>query len=158
MQTYFLSHINYWDMDLYLLDCQLRALQSSGSVWKSRWPSWTLRPNEPYGFRGRKAILNTFIGRFPSDGAASMEVKGVNLFCYKSRKIAHHHWATILELLSYQKRRVDATNRNTEKFVSALLSSIWHLIILHILFRLGRWWEQLQTFVIGLNKNVFKTK
>ena len=25
---------------------------------KSRWPSWAFRPNEPYGFRGRKAILN----------------------------------------------------------------------------------------------------
>ena len=25
---------------------------------KSRWPSWAVRPNEPSGFRGRKAILN----------------------------------------------------------------------------------------------------
>ena len=25
---------------------------------ESRWPSWAVRPNEPYGFRGRKAILN----------------------------------------------------------------------------------------------------
>ena len=24
----------------------------------SRWPSWAVRPNEPHGFRGRKAILN----------------------------------------------------------------------------------------------------
>ena len=32
--------------------------QSSGAVWKSRWPCWAFRPNEPYGFRGRKAILN----------------------------------------------------------------------------------------------------
>ena len=32
--------------------------QSSGAVLKSRWPSWALRPNELYGFRGRKAILN----------------------------------------------------------------------------------------------------
>ena len=31
--------------------------QSSGAVWKSRWPSWTFLPNEPYGFRGHKAIL-----------------------------------------------------------------------------------------------------
>ena len=31
---------------------------SSGAVWKSRWPSWAVRPNEPYGFRGRKATLN----------------------------------------------------------------------------------------------------
>ena len=23
----------------------------------SRWPSWAFRPNEPCGFRGRKAIL-----------------------------------------------------------------------------------------------------
>ena len=27
-------------------------------VWKSRWPSWAFRPNEPYGFCGRKATLN----------------------------------------------------------------------------------------------------
>ena len=27
-------------------------------MWKSRWPSWAFRPNEPYGFCGRKAILN----------------------------------------------------------------------------------------------------
>ena len=33
--------------------------QTSGAVWKSRWPSWAFRrPNEPYGFRGRKAPLN----------------------------------------------------------------------------------------------------
>ena len=31
---------------------------SSGAVWESRCPSWAVRPNEPYGFRGRKAILN----------------------------------------------------------------------------------------------------
>ena len=29
---------------------------SSGAVWESRWPSWAVRPNEPSGFRGRKAI------------------------------------------------------------------------------------------------------
>ena len=29
-----------------------------GAVLSPRWPSWALRPNEPYGFRGRKAILN----------------------------------------------------------------------------------------------------
>ena len=32
--------------------------QSSGAVWESRWPSWAPRPNEPYGFRGRKATLS----------------------------------------------------------------------------------------------------
>ena len=32
--------------------------RSSGAVWESRWPSWAVRPNEPSGFRGRKAILN----------------------------------------------------------------------------------------------------
>ena len=31
---------------------------SSGAVLESRWPSWAVRPNEPSGFRGRKAILN----------------------------------------------------------------------------------------------------
>ena len=31
---------------------------SSEPCGKSRWPSWAGRPNEPSGFRGRKAILN----------------------------------------------------------------------------------------------------
>ena len=35
-----------------------RTTHSSGAVWESRWPSWAVRPNEPHGFRGRKAILN----------------------------------------------------------------------------------------------------
>ena len=32
--------------------------ESSGAVWESRWPSWAPRPNEPYGFCGRKATVN----------------------------------------------------------------------------------------------------
>ena len=32
--------------------------QSSGVVWKSRWPSLAPSPNEPYGFCGCKATLN----------------------------------------------------------------------------------------------------
>ena len=35
-----------------------RRNHSSGAVWESRWPSWAVRPNEPSGFGGRKAILN----------------------------------------------------------------------------------------------------
>ena len=43
----------------YILFASDTALhQSSGAVWKSRWPSWAFRPNEPYGFCGRKATLN----------------------------------------------------------------------------------------------------
>ena len=34
------------------------SVQSLGVVWKSRWPSRAFRPNEPYGFCGRKATLN----------------------------------------------------------------------------------------------------
>ena len=37
---------------------QAHHCQSSGAVWKSRWPSWAFRPNEPYGFCGRKATPN----------------------------------------------------------------------------------------------------
>ena len=32
--------------------------QTSGAVWKSRWPSWAPVPNKPYGFCGHKATLN----------------------------------------------------------------------------------------------------
>ena len=48
----------------WFLGCVYNALlvsvadQSSGAVSKSRWPSWAVRPNEPPGFRGRKAVLN----------------------------------------------------------------------------------------------------
>ena len=35
--------------------------------------------------------FGAFIGHFPSDGAASNAVKGLNIFNYKSRIIAHHH-------------------------------------------------------------------
>ena len=34
------------------------VMQSSGAVWESRWPSCAVRPNEPYGFRGLKDLLN----------------------------------------------------------------------------------------------------
>ena len=34
------------------------ASQSSGAVWKSKWPSCASHPNEPCGFCGRKATLN----------------------------------------------------------------------------------------------------
>ena len=33
-------------------------VQSSGAVRKSKWPTRAPRPNEPYGFCGRKATLN----------------------------------------------------------------------------------------------------
>ena len=36
-----------------------REDHSSGAVWESRWPSSAVRPNEPSGFLGRKAILNS---------------------------------------------------------------------------------------------------
>ena len=29
---------------------------SSGAVWESRWQSWAVCPNQPYGFCGRKVI------------------------------------------------------------------------------------------------------
>ena len=32
--------------------------QSSGAVWKSRWPPWAPVPNSPYGLCGREATLN----------------------------------------------------------------------------------------------------
>ena len=43
---------------LFTAFCMYSAAHSSGAVWESRWPSWAGRPNEPSGFRGRKAILN----------------------------------------------------------------------------------------------------
>ena len=33
-------------------------------MWKSRWPSWAPRPNEPYGSCGRKAKLNHVLRRW----------------------------------------------------------------------------------------------
>ena len=60
------SHTNVWthentthtDRNGYKrVSAALADAHSSGAVWESRWPSWAVRPNEPSGFRGRKAIL-----------------------------------------------------------------------------------------------------
>ena len=64
-------HLNANERDFFLLEpsAELQSIlggsvvtnrdyQSSGAVWKSRWPSWAFRPNEPFGFRGRKSLLN----------------------------------------------------------------------------------------------------
>ena len=37
---------------------EIGEMDSSGAVWELRWPSWAFRPNEPYGFCGRKDLLN----------------------------------------------------------------------------------------------------
>ena len=37
---------------------------SSGGAWKSKWPSWAFRPNEPCDFCGRKATL-TMLRHWP---------------------------------------------------------------------------------------------
>ena len=55
--------------------------QSSGAVWKSRWPSWAFRPNEPYGFCGRKATLNH----------ASALVTVCPLYDIRGHETLHHH-------------------------------------------------------------------
>ena len=46
--------------DMYIHRDQLKfcATHSLGAVLELRWPSWAVRPNEPYGFCGCKAILN----------------------------------------------------------------------------------------------------
>ena len=36
----------------------LGSEQGKKLIVQSRWPSWVVRPNEPSGFRGRKAISN----------------------------------------------------------------------------------------------------
>ena len=46
----------------YMVKRRCRTPQSSGAVWKSRWPSRAFRPNEPYGFCRRKATLNRASG------------------------------------------------------------------------------------------------
>ena len=47
-----------WHNTSWLSRASFTELRAAGAVCKSRWPSWVLRPNEPHGFRGRKAILN----------------------------------------------------------------------------------------------------
>ena len=44
-----------WTYNLHRSMVSTTRLQSSGAVWKSRWPSGDFRPNEHYGFCGRKA-------------------------------------------------------------------------------------------------------
>ena len=47
-----------WALEYKSMLLLIGHFQSAGAVWKSRWPSWAFRPNEPYGFCGRKATLN----------------------------------------------------------------------------------------------------
>ena len=44
-----------WPWRIKFSSCLCRDVQSSGVVWKSRWPSWAPVPYKPYGFCGRKA-------------------------------------------------------------------------------------------------------
>ena len=41
----------------------LRGEQSSGAVWKWRWPSWAPVPNKPYGLCGRKTMRERKVTR-----------------------------------------------------------------------------------------------
>ena len=62
--------------------------QSSAAVWKSRWPSWAPRPNEPHGFCGRKATLNTHWSQFVSK--MSTDIRG--------HEAVHHHQQTVMAM------------------------------------------------------------
>ena len=53
--VYLLTRLNFTHH--HSLTSSSRLNQTSGAVQESRWPSWAARPNEPSGFRGRKAIL-----------------------------------------------------------------------------------------------------
>ena len=55
--------------------------QSSGAVWKSRWPSWAPVPNKPYGFCGRKATLN--------NNRASFKTSPTWSNCRRAAKVAN---------------------------------------------------------------------
>ena len=54
MCSYLFSAMNFLTETAAFASC---FSQSSGAVWESGWPSWAFRPNEPYGFRGRKRML-----------------------------------------------------------------------------------------------------
>ena len=59
-------------------------------MWKSRWPSWAFRPNEPDGFCGRKATLNRasalvtvcpwYVNRHPRTWSSTNHCKWDRLF------------------------------------------------------------------------------
>ena len=44
--------------DIYIHIVLPNICHSSGAVWELRWTSWAVRPNEPFGFCGRKDLLN----------------------------------------------------------------------------------------------------
>ena len=52
------THALFSPCDLHLSMYNSKKRQSSGAVWRSRWPSWAFRPNEPCGFCGHKETLN----------------------------------------------------------------------------------------------------
>ena len=52
-------------------------IQSSGAVWKSRWPSWVSVPNKPYGFCGRQArcLLYKIVAHTPTELRSCVKVE-----------------------------------------------------------------------------------
>ena len=70
---------------------ELRQRQhSSGAVWESRWPSWAVRPNEPSGFRGRKAITIE-----PCFGIGH----SLSLICQLTSEDIKHHFSIIIVII-----------------------------------------------------------
>ena len=62
--------------------CSAGRFHSSGAVWELRWPSWAVRPNEPSGFRGRKAIVNR---------AHALIGLSLSLLCQPTSEDTKHH-------------------------------------------------------------------
>ena len=84
---------------------------SSGAVWESRWPSWTVRPNEPSGFRGRKAILNY---------ASALVSHSLSLICQPTSEDIKQHY---LPFCSLAKGWILVLSRITLKRI--LWNSAW---------------------------------
>ena len=91
-------------------------------MWKSRWPSWAFRPNEPYGFCGRKATLN------------HAEALVMMKWCLLSSDVSWHirdklwpmpkHSSIILYVHGNQKVRKDGQPRMATSTLTQLLNYV----------------------------------
>ena len=114
----------YIAIGLHHLPLPLTLTQSSGAVWRSRWPPWAPRPNEPYGFCGRKATLNHVHTLVSLSPIRQLDIQGhklhINIMPWHNRngwldfkhQITHSCFTCTETVWSMKDRRVGQGMRN----------------------------------------------
>ena len=69
----------------------LRYVDDGLVLGMSAWPSWALRPKEPHGFRGRKAILNHAHARKNKEKGKGLTLGKLSLICQPTSEDMKQH-------------------------------------------------------------------